>query len=237
MSGLPLPWSAWRHVVKLDPDRSLRDADLRELAQIGTDAVLVGGTQGITFEKTAALIRRLRKFAPGMEIWQEVSEQTAVVPDADGYGIPVVLNAGSTEWLIGRHKAAIERFGDLIPWRRVVAEGYVILNPDAAAAKLTRAEIPRSARETAAYAVAAERILGIKLIYLEYSGRYGEPEWVRQVRGMTSAHLVYGGGIDSGERAAEMAAIADTIVVGNALYEKGMETVKETVEAVRRIKG
>ncbi|WP_018130787.1 geranylgeranylglyceryl/heptaprenylglyceryl phosphate synthase [Effusibacillus pohliae] len=237
MSGQPHPWRNWRHVVKLDPDRPIGNSDLRELGRIGTDAVLIGGTQGITFEKSADLLRRLRVQAPNLPVWQEISSQSSILPDADGYGIPVVLNAGATEWLIGRHTSAIERYGPLIPWERVVPEGYIVLNPHAAVARLTGALVPESPQQLAAYAVAAERIFGMQTLYLEYSGAYGDPQWVGQVRQATSLHLVYGGGVHSAERAAEMAALVDTVVVGNVLYEKGIEAVRETVRAVREIRG
>lgn len=233
MSRMVLPWNTWRHVVKLDPDRPITDSELSELGTIGTDAVLVGGTQRITYEKTAALLRRLRACAPELIVWQEISEQTAICPEMDGFGIPVVVNAGNPEWIIGRHATAIKWFGKLIPWDRVVTEAYIIFNSDAAVAKLTQAMIPGNVQEAAAYAIASERILGIDVVYLEYSGTYGSPEWIRELRTMSTAHLVYGGGIDTGEKAAAMAAHADTIVVGNALYEKGIEVVRETVHAVR----
>lgn len=228
------PWKTWRHVVKLDPDRDIEDSVLRELAQTGTDALFVGGTQDITLENTRALIDRVRAAAPGLPIWQEISEQHAIVTEVSGYAIPVVLNAGSNEWMIGRHMAAIRDYGPLIPWERILVEGYLILNPDADVAKRTQAVMPRSWEEAAAYAETAERIFGMKALYVEYSGQYGDPEWVRAIRSVTrQAHLFYGGGITSAERAAEMASIADTIVVGNALYEQGVEIVRATVTAVK----
>lgn len=226
-------WKTWKHVVKLDPDRLIEDSVLQELGRIGTDAALVGGTQGVTFEKTDSLVHRLRCFAPNLPVWQEISEQDAISPDTDGYGIPIVLNTRRIEWLIGRHVAAIHKYGALIPWDRTLIEGYLILNPHAAVAKLTDVVMPETAAEAAAFAVAAERIFGMQTLYVEYSGDYGSIDWLREIRQATHAHLIYGGGIDSAERAAEMAAVADTIVVGNAIYDKGIEFVRDTVRAIK----
>jgi putative glycerol-1-phosphate prenyltransferase len=230
---LPTAWKQWRHAVKLDPDRPIAQEVLCEIGQTGTDVILIGGTQGITYEKSLRLLSSIREAIPHLPVWQEVSESHAILPEVDGYGIPVVLNAGSTEWLVGRHVQAIARFGSLIPWEKVVVEGYLVLNGDAAVAQVTGAKTGLSPEEAAAYAEAGERLFQMQTLYIEYSGRYGDARTVQAIRRATVAHLVYGGGIDSYEKAAEMGEWADTIVVGNALYERGIEVVYETVRAVK----
>jgi phosphoglycerol geranylgeranyltransferase len=63
---------------------------------------------------------------------------------------------------------------------------------------------------------------------------YGDPKVLRAVsEAIDSATLYYGGGINSAEKAAEMAKYADTIVVGNAVYERGIEVLKATIRAVQ----
>jgi phosphoglycerol geranylgeranyltransferase len=71
-------------------------------------------------------------------------------------------------------------------------------------------------------------------VYIEYSGTYGDPAVVKAASdALDQSILYYGGGIDSASRAAEMAQYADTIVVGNAVYEKGVDVLKATVKAVQ----
>ena len=41
----------WSHVFKLDPDKNISDEDLEMICESGTDAIIVGGTDGITLEK------------------------------------------------------------------------------------------------------------------------------------------------------------------------------------------
>lgn len=235
MTWMTQPWREWRHVVKLDPDRDVTDELLQAVGESGTDAVLLGGTQGITYEKVNSLFGRLRRHAPEVPVWQEISGVDAVIDGVAGYAVPVVLNSGSTEWLIGAHSQAIARYRPLIDWSRVLPEGYLVLNEDAAVAQLTEARTDLSYEEAGSYALAGESLFSLPVIYIEYSGRYGDVEMVAEVcRMLQKAHIFYGGGIDSYEKAAEMGRYADTVIVGNALYgDNGIEILQETIRAVK----
>lgn len=229
------PWRRWRHVVKLDPDRELAEEMYEAIATSGTDAIFIGGTQGITYAKVDKLWSRLQNCAPDIPIWQEVSEEGAIVEQVDGYAVPVVLNAGSPKWLIGAHTQAMMRYKPFIDWSRVLVEGYLVLNPQAEVARLTEANTKLQAEEVAGYAATGESLFSLPAIYLEYSGIYGDPELVAEVcRQLSGAHVFYGGGLDSYAKAATMARYADTIVVGNALYgPNGPEVLRETIRAAR----
>lgn len=223
----------WRHVFKLDPDKEISDADLQALCQSGTDAILVGGTTNITYENTAALLERLRPYSLPRVL--ELSNLEAVVAGFDGYFIPLVLNAGKEEWIFSPHLQGLKEYGSLIPWENVYTEGYVICNPDSAVARLTHSQIPETAEDMVAYGRLADRMLRLPILYIEYSGTYGDAEKVRSVyHGMKDTLLFYGGGIHSGEQAQEMAQWADAVVVGNVIYEN-MNRALETVKAVKEM--
>jgi len=228
-------WRQWRHIVKLDPDRAIGDEVLQALAHSGTDAVFLGGTDGVTHENASRLLGRLRRFAPELPLWQEISDEAAVVDGVDGYAVPVVLNTRNPEWLIGAHARAVARYRPFIDWSRVLVEGYVVLNGAAAVARRTEAQTTLTPEDVAALAVAGEAIFSLPVIYLEYSGTYGDPHLVAEVcRVLRHAHVFYGGGLDSYERAAEIARHADTLIVGNALYGPDWQRVlTDTVRAVR----
>jgi phosphoglycerol geranylgeranyltransferase len=82
--------------------------------------------------------------------------------------------------------------------------------------------------------VVADRYFHFPIVYIEYSGTYGDPAVVRAAsEAVEDAVLYYGGGINSETRAAEMASFADTIVVGNAVYDEGAGALKATVRAVK----
>lgn len=217
----------WRHVFKLDPDRKITDEELDLVCMSGTDAIIVGGSSGITYDNTVDLMSRVRRYE--LPCVLEVSALEAVVPGFDGYLIPMVLNATDSKWMIGHHQQAIERYGYLIPWDLLIAEGYIVLNANSTVARLTGADTDLTIGAAVAYAQAAERLLNLPIVYMEYSGTFGDMELVGEThRQLDRAHLIYGGGIDDPEKASQAAQVADTIVVGNIVYSdltKALETV------------
>ncbi|WP_342566536.1 heptaprenylglyceryl phosphate synthase [Paenibacillus sp. FSL R7-0345] len=222
----------WRHVFKLDPDRELGDRDLDVICRSGTDAILVGGSTGVTYENTAGLLSRLRRYELPCAL--EVSELEAAVPGFDLYMIPMVLNTPHTDWILGHHRRAIERFGSLIPWEMVLTEGYIVLNEDSSVARLTNADSSLSGRAAAAYAEIADKLMGLPVVYLEYSGTFGDMNVVREVReSVEHSQLFYGGGITGEAEAEQAAALCDTVVVGNIIY-RDVQQALLTVQAVKK---
>ncbi len=217
----------WKHVFKLDPDRDISDEALDRLCLSGTDAILVGGSSGVTFDNTVDLLSRIRQYEVPVAL--EISNQEAIVPGFDLFLIPVVLNADDPKWIVGQHHEALKEYGALLNWDEIVAEGYIILNREATAAQLTSARTDLDAKDVAAYARMADKLFHMSIVYLEYSGTFGDMELVRRTRQvLEKARLLYGGGIDSLEKAQQAADAADTIVVGNIIYsdlEQALQTV------------
>jgi putative glycerol-1-phosphate prenyltransferase len=225
-----LPFNEWRHVFKLDPAKPIDDASLQAIATSGTDAILDGGTDDITLDATLDLLMRLRRYPVAVAL--EISELEAATMGFDTYLTPTVLNAGTLEYVVEKKVEALEQVGHMLAHADLVGEGYIVLNPDAKVARVTQAK-PLTLDETVAYAQLADSVFRLPVVYLEYSGVYGEPERVAAVRDvLKQASLFYGGGIDSEERAREMLQYADTIVVGNVIYEDLKEALA-TVAATR----
>lgn len=221
-------------MFKLDPDRTLSDEDLERICTSGTDAIIVGGSSGITYDKVHQLYLRIRRYPIFCAL--EVSEQSALVPGFDLYLIPVVMNTDQSEWIVGKHHAAIKAFGRWLPWHQVAVEGYVILNEHSTVAKRTSAKTHLTESDVEAYALLVDHLFRFPILYIEYSGRFGNMEWVKTLKKqMVHAQLFYGGGIDSVDKAEKAAHSAHTVVVGNAVYDRLDEALR-TVEAVHKIK-
>ncbi|WP_066367093.1 heptaprenylglyceryl phosphate synthase [Neobacillus fumarioli] len=221
----------WRHVFKLDPNKEISDQRLEQICESGTDAVIVGGTDGVTLDGVLDLMARIRKYTVPCIL--EVSSIETITPGFDFYFIPTVLNSNDTAWITGLHHQAVKEFGEIMNWDEMMMEGYCILNEDCKAAKLTSAQTRLTREDVKAYAIMAEKMFRLPIFYLEYSGKYGDAALVADVKKvLKKTTLFYGGGISTFTQAAEMAKHTDVIVVGNAIYEDFVQAL-ETVKAVR----
>lgn len=223
----------WRHVFKIDPAKEISDEDLEKVCESGTDVILVGGTDGVTLDNVLDILVRVRRFSVPVAL--EISNLESVTPGYDYYFIPSVLNSPDTKWVKDLHHQAIKEFGDIMVWEELVAEGYCILNPDCKVAQVTGAETDLSEDDVIAYARMAEKYFKLPIFYMEYSGTYGDAALVASVKDvLEETKLFYGGGITSVEQAAEMAHVADTVIVGNIIYED-LQAALKTVEAVKSV--
>ncbi|MFB6092368.1 MAG: phosphoglycerol geranylgeranyltransferase [Haloquadratum sp.] len=228
------PWTGWDHVLKVDPDKDLvGDETFEDVCQTGTDAIEIGGTLDITTEKMQRVVDACARY--DVPLYQEPSNPGVVIEsDAlDGYLVPTVFNAESSFWITGAHKEWVRIDGPL-DWDRTTTEAYIVLNPDASVAEVTDADTEQSAEDVASFAAVAEKMFGQEIVYVEYSGTFGDTGKVAAARdALEEATLFYGGGIRDYDAAHEMGQHADTIVVGDLLHDEGVDAVRETVEGVK----
>ena len=224
-------WKTWAHVTKLDPDKHLTEDQLAEIATSGTDALILSGTLNVTRDNMSHLRDQVKEYGLPLII-EPAGPESAVFEGIDLLYVASVMNTANAQWIVGKHREWA--MNPDIKWDKVIPEAYIVLNPNSAVARVTGADCSISARETAAFASIADHYFKFPIVYIEYSGTYGDPSVVKEVcKVIDNAVLYYGGGIDSGEKAAEMAKYAHTIVVGNAVYEKGVQALIETVQAVQ----
>jgi phosphoglycerol geranylgeranyltransferase len=227
-------WSEWDHITKVDPDKSLADGEtFEDVCETGTDALEIGGTMDITQEKMSRVIDACSKY--DVPLYQEPSNPGVVIDsdELDGYLIPTVFNADDSFWITGAHKEWV-RIEDGMDWARTHTEAYIVLNPDASVAELTNADTDQSADDVASFARVAERMFGQEIVYIEYSGTYGDTEKVGAAHdALDEATLFYGGGVRDYDAAYEMGAVSDVVVVGDLLHDDGVDAVRETVDGAK----
>lgn len=221
----------WRHVFKLDPAKEISNEALEQICESGTDVILVGGTDDVTLDGVLDLLVRVRRYS--VPIALEISNVDSISPGYDYYFIPSVLNSMETTWVKDLHHEAIKEYGDVLIWEELVAEGYCVLNPDCKVAQVTNAKTDLTEDDVIAYARMAENYFKMPIFYLEYSGAYGDVDMVKATAEvLETTKLFYGGGITSVAQATEMAAYADTVVVGNIIYDD-LKAALKTVQAVK----
>lgn len=222
-----------RHAFKLDPAKEISDKDLEMICESGTDLIIVGGTDNVTLDNVLDILLRVRRFV--VPIALEISNIECITPGFDYYFIPSVLNSTDTKWIKDLHHEAIKQFGDVMVWDELVAEGYCVLNPDCKVANVTKAKTDLTKDDVIAYARLAENYFQLPIFYVEYSGTFGDLSIVEAAKKvLNKTKLFYGGGIKTVEQAKSVAHFADTVIVGNVIYENVKEAVK-TVEAVKSV--
>lgn len=220
-------WENWKHITKLDPDRKINSKIIEDIIESGTDAIMVSGTQNVTKSNVIDLLKMLKEYDIP-KVLEPANPGGLVYKDIDWLFVPSVLNTKYSLYINGMHKIWVKMHKDDINWDIVVPEAYIILNPKCAAAKVSKAE-EMTLEGTVATAICAERYFKFPIVYIEYSGMYGDPNVVKAVKEvLTKARLLYGGGINTKERAEEMSKWA-TIVVGNTIYENGTISFIDTM--------
>lgn len=208
----------FKHIFKLDPDRQITEEQIKLICKSGTDAIVVGGTLGTTYDNVSHLLKKIRRNK--IIVIQEISDVNSIVPGFDYYFIPLVLNARNPDWIINAHHEAIKKYGELINWEQIIIEGYVVLNEKSSVAKLTGSNKKLTIDDVMAYVAIIDKMLKLPILYIEYSGIFGDIDLLREIKcSVNNSQIFYGGGINSSERAKEISNFADTIIVGNAIYE------------------
>jgi phosphoglycerol geranylgeranyltransferase len=230
---ITMKWKDWVHVTKLDPDKQLKPGDIDAIAASGTDALMLSGTLNVTQENLALLQKQVKEY--DLPLVMEPAGPEAVLLQGINYVfVPSVMNTTDVQWLVGKHQAWVRMQKGRIPWDFIVPEAYIVLNPDSSVGRVTKALADLKVDDVAAYATVADQYFHFPIVYIEYSGMYGNPAIVKAVsETLEKALLYYGGGINSAEKAAEMSRYADTIVVGNAVYDQGAAVLKATVDAIQ----
>jgi phosphoglycerol geranylgeranyltransferase len=226
-------WKDWVHVTKLDPDKQLKPGDIDAIAASGTDALMLSGTLNVTRENLTVLLKQVKTYNLPL-VMEPAGPEAVLLQGIDYIFVPSVMNTTDVQWIVGKHRAWVQLRKGKIPWDEVVPEAYIVLNPDSSVGKVTKAIFDLKPEEVAAYTSVADHYFHFPIVYIEYSGIYGDPEVVKAAsEAVNKSILYYGGGINSAEKAAQMSKYADTVVVGNAVYDQGAAVLKATVDAVQ----
>ncbi len=228
------------HFTLLDPATSPGEDGAGIAARVeefGTDAILVGGSTGVTSQNLDALVRGIQS-TTDLPVVHFPGSAGAISPSVDAILFMSTLNSRNVRYVVGEQLegAPVVRELGIEP----IGMGYVIVDPGMTVGEVSEANlVPRDgegARQAASYALVAE-YFGMELLYLEAgSGAPAPvpPELVRAAREASSIPLVVGGGIRSGEDAGRLVkAGADVVVTGTIAENGDYEVLEDVVHTVK----
>ncbi len=228
------------HMTLIDPDKQAA-GEAGRLAGIacdaGTDAVMVGGSTGVTQDRADDTVRAI-KAACDVPVILFPARASSLSRHADALYFMSLLNSRSTRLIVGEQRKAVRavRAWGLEP----IPMAYLIVEPGMRAGEMGEADpIPRGKPEEAVdWALTAE-YLGMRLVYLEAGSGAPEPvpsAMVKAVKAAISVPLIAGGGIRTPAAARSIArAGADILVTGTVVERtKDPAALKALVAAVKR---
>jgi phosphoglycerol geranylgeranyltransferase len=228
------------HFTLIDPDKSPGEkaaAIAAGAVELGSDAILLGGSTGISRDVIGAAARAV-KAAVRAPVIIFPEGPGSLTPDADAVLFMSLLNSRNLDLVIRAHAKAAPavRAMQLEP----IPLGYLVIAPGMRVGEVGQVDpVARDDPKGAAgYALAAE-LLGMRLVYLEAgSGAPAPvpPAIIRAVREVLSIPLVVGGGIRSGPDARSVLdAGAQILVTGTVTEEQGLGGgFRSILEEVRR---
>ena len=222
------------HMTLLDPDKqsAVEAGQLAgEAAQAGSDAVMIGGSTGVTQDKVDATVLAVKASVKVPVILFPASAAN-LSRHADALYFMSLLNSRDPRLIVGEQRRAAPL---VHAWHlETIPMAYLIVEPGMRAGEIGHATpIPRGKPEVAVEYALAAQMFGMRLVYLEAGSGApspAPPDMIRAVRDAVSIPVVVGGGIrDAAAARAVAEAGADIVVTGTVV-----ETARKG-DALRRI--
>ena len=227
------------HMTLIDPDKQ-PPAEAGILAamacDVGTDAIMVGGSTGVTQATMDATVTAIRTSGT-VPVILFPAGASSLSRHADALYYMSLLNSRSTRLIVGEQRKAARAVRE---WGlETIPMAYLIVEPGMRAGEVGHADpIPRAKPDEAVEWALTAQFLGMRLVYLEAGSGAPEPAppaMVRAVRDAIQIPLIVGGGIRTPAAASALAkAGADILVTGTVVEQtKDATRLREIVAAVK----
>jgi phosphoglycerol geranylgeranyltransferase len=227
------------HMTLLDPDKQTPDEAgpmAAHASKAGTDAIMVGGSTGVTQDKVDETVLAI-KGAARVPVILFPASAANLSPHADAIYFMSLLNSREPRFIVGEQRIAA---GVIRAWGlETIPMAYLVVEPGMRAGQVGHADLlPRTNPTLAVQYALAAQMLGMKLVYLEAGSGAPEPVpagLVRAVKAAVDIPVVVGGGVRSPAAAAALAhAGADAVVTGTIVeIAKDGSALGRIVEAVK----
>ena len=226
--------------VLIDPDKPDRESLLKlvqEIAIGGADLIFLGGSL-LMRDNIDEYLKTIKEHT-SIPVILFPGSALQVNGKADAILFLSLISGRNPELLIGTHVIAaplIKQSG-----LETLPTGYMLVDcgkPTTASYMSASNPIPHDKPEIAACTAMAGEMLGLQLMYLDGGSGAQQPvstSMIAEVRQNVDTPIIVGGGIRTGEQAADICrAGADIVVIGNAT-EENPDIIKEIAESVHSI--
>lgn len=226
------------HMTLIDPAKqspSVAAEIAAKAGRAGTDAVMVGGSTGVTQVNLDETVDSIKK-ACKLPVIYFPSGANAIAHRSDAIYFMSMLNSKNVKNVTGEHwKGApvIKKLG-----MEPISMGYVIVEPGMKVGEVGEADLVGRTdfARAVGYGLAAE-FFGMDLFYLEAGSGAPDPvpsEMIQAVRKSVKMPIVVGGGINTPEKAAMVAKAGADIVVTGTIVENGdfIKKLRGVIDAV-----
>lgn len=223
------------HMTLLDPEKEVEGESIGKFIEgSGSDAIMLGGSTGITEDMLDNTIKEL-KSSTSLPVILFPSSAGTLSRYADAIYFMSLLNSRNVRVIVREQKRAvkiIKEYGiDTIPM------GYVIIEPGMKVGEVGEADVvKRDDLESAVEYSLVAQYFGMKLVYLEAGSGAPEPvpeNMVSAVRKELGIPLIVGGGIRTPDDAQRVARAGADIVVTGTIVEEDAETLTAIVDRVK----
>ncbi len=212
------------HMALIDPDKQSPEAAgeiARRMREAGSDAILIGGSTGVTNENLSATARAIKE-ASGLPVVHFPGTPKALSPDVDAVLFMSMLNSSDVKWIVGAQVYAapiVKRLG-----LETISMGYVIVEPGMKVGEVGKATpIKKDEIDLAVSYALACQMMGMDMVYFEAGSGASTPvppAMVSAIRAAIDIPLIVGGGIRTPEAAAAAREAGANVVVTGTLLEQ-----------------
>jgi phosphoglycerol geranylgeranyltransferase len=213
------------HMTLIDPAKQSPEdaaAIAGKAAEAGTDAIMVGGSTGVTQENLDGTVDAI-KVACKLPVIYFPSGANAIARRSDAIYFMSMLNSRNVRNVSGEHWRAapvIRKLG-IEP----ISMGYIVVEPGMKVGEVGEADVVhRSDVSRAVGYAAATEMFGMDLVYLEAGSGAPEPvpsKMISEVKRSVTIPLIVGGGVSDPDKAEAVARSGADIVVTGTLVENG----------------
>ncbi len=228
------------HMGLIDPDEQSpkESAELAmALEKAGTDAIMVGGSTGITQERLDKTVKSMKENIE-LPLIHFPTEAGAISPHVDAIYFMSMLNSQDLNKVVGEQVQAAPYIQKMDI--QTLPMGYVVVEPGMTVGEVGKADLisREDPKKAASFGLSAQ-YLGMELFYLEAGSGAPDPVPVEMIKLCSESleiPLIVGGGIREPEQARKRAeAGADVIVTGTVIEESNevSSKLKRIIESIK----